>query len=111
MAARRPIVSTSVPDVVASWGDVVWIADGPEPFARAIEQALREPEAACRRRQARAELHLRRSSWDAIAASMHALIARGLEQVQSSLNVFGSQLKVDSGNPEGQRPITLPTST
>ena len=82
MAAQRPIVSTSVPDVVASWGDVVRIADGPDAFAQAIAAALREPEEACRQRQARAEAHLCRSSWDGIAASMQALIAAELEGME-----------------------------
>ena len=82
MAAQRPIVSTSVPDVVASWGDVVWIADGPDAFAQAIDAAMREPEEACRQRQARAEAHLCRSSWDGIAASMQALIAIELEGME-----------------------------
>lgn len=70
MAARKPIVSTSVPDVVACWSDVVWIADGPAAYARAIDAALHEHDDACRQRQARAEAHLRRSSWDGIAAAM-----------------------------------------
>lgn len=87
MAARKPIVSTSVPDVVASWSDVVWIAGGPEAFARAIDQALHETEDDCRRRQERAEAHLRRSSWDGIAAAMQALIAVELERVQKGLKV------------------------
>ena len=82
MAAQRPIVSTSVPNVVASWGDVVWIADGPDAFAQAIDAAMREPEEACRQRQARAEAHLCRSSWDGIAASMQALIAIELEGME-----------------------------
>lgn len=89
MAAQKPIVSTSVPDVVASWSDVVWIADGPHDFARAIDEALHEPEAACRRRRARAEVHLCRSSWDGIAASMRALIAAELEHRQKRLKVGG----------------------
>lgn len=89
MAANKPIVSSSVPDVVACWRDVVWIADGPEAFARAIDAALHETDEACRRRQARAEVHLRRSSWDGIAASMAALIDTELEQAQNRLKIDG----------------------
>lgn len=98
MAAQKPIVSTSVPDVVASWNDVVWIADGPDAFAQAIDEALYEPEVACRRRQARAEAHLRRSSWDGITASMQALIATELERKQKGLKV-GEQTLLVGGEP------------
>lgn len=95
MAANKPIVTSSVPDVVASWGDVVWIADGPEAFARAIDAALHETDEACRQRQARAEAHLRWSSWDGIAASMVALIDTELEQAQNRLKIDGWKLEVE----------------
>ena len=51
-------------------------------LAQAIDAAMREPEEACRQRQARAEAHLCRSSWDGIAASMQALIAIELEGME-----------------------------
>lgn len=80
MAAHKPIVSTPVPDVVANWADVVSIAANPAEFAAAIEAALAETAAQREARIAREEIHLARSSWDAIAAEMRTLIQAGLSR-------------------------------
>jgi glycosyltransferase involved in cell wall biosynthesis len=81
MAAHKPIVSTPVADVVALYGEVVRIAQTPERFVAAIEQALAETPAEREARVARERSILSRRSWDAIAARMEtrmeaALLAR-----------------------------------
>jgi glycosyltransferase involved in cell wall biosynthesis len=42
-AARRPVVSTPIADVVAAYGDIAYIAGGTEAFIRAVREALRAP--------------------------------------------------------------------
>jgi glycosyltransferase involved in cell wall biosynthesis len=78
MAAGKPIISTPVPDVIACWGDVVWIADEPGCFVTTVRKALAEPAAGRRARQARAEAYLAAGSWDAIADQVAAQIEAGL---------------------------------
>ena len=74
MAAHRPIVSTGVRDVVSLYGEVVWIADGPEAFVAAVQSALDEGAPERERRLERERELLRRSSWDRIADEMDALV-------------------------------------
>lgn len=80
MAARKPIVSTPVPDVVANWRDVVAIATNPTTFIAAVEQQLREDPAERTHRLARAQQYVTRNGWDAIAAEMRALMEDALEE-------------------------------
>ena len=73
LAAGVPLVSTSVPDVVADWAKdgVVAIADGPDAMVAAIEALLTRP------RQpwlARVDRRLAWLSWNATWARMRALI-------------------------------------
>lgn len=42
-AARRPVVSTPIADVVAAYGDIAYVAGGPEAFIAAVRAALRAP--------------------------------------------------------------------
>ncbi len=63
LAAGRPVVSTSIRDVVQPYGEsgLVRIADAVPDFVAACEGALTEkPEA----RRAKADLFLRNTSWD-----------------------------------------------
>jgi UDP-galactopyranose mutase len=63
LAAGKPVVSTSIRDVVSPYGDLglVRIADAAGDFVRACEAALKEvPEL----RRARADAYLRGTSWD-----------------------------------------------
>ncbi|MDQ4074907.1 MAG: glycosyltransferase [Chloroflexota bacterium] len=80
MAAHKPIVSTPVPDVVASWGEMVRIAATPEAFAGAVEDALQENEAQRSARVVREEHILACSTWDHIVAQMHERIEAVLKQ-------------------------------
>ena len=73
LAAGRPVVSTSIRDVVADYGasGLVRIADEPAAFAQAIDEALAEDP---RARRARVEELLASKSWDCTWDAMDALI-------------------------------------
>jgi UDP-galactopyranose mutase len=63
LAAGKPVVSTSITDVVRTYErrDLVRIADSVEGFVEACERALAEPPET---RRARADSFLQRMSWD-----------------------------------------------
>ena len=73
LAAGKPVVSTSIRDVVRPYGDLglVHIADAPEDFVRACEAAL------ARSREEwlpRVDAHLATMSWDSTWARMKVLM-------------------------------------
>jgi UDP-galactopyranose mutase len=63
LAAGKPVVSTSIRDIVNPYGELglVRIADAVPDFVSACDQALAEDPAA---RRARADAYLRNTSWD-----------------------------------------------
>jgi UDP-galactopyranose mutase len=63
LAAGKPVVSTSIRDVVDPYGErgLVRIADGVPDFVKACEGALAEDPTA---RRAKADAYLRNTSWD-----------------------------------------------
>lgn len=65
-AASRPVVSTRVADVVAAYGDIVYLADGPQAFVQAARSALAGDPVRIERGLAAA----REQTWDAIAGRM-----------------------------------------
>ncbi len=70
MAARRPIISTAIRDVVRDYASVVRIVDGPESFAQAIGDALGEtasPDYTS---------ILAQTSWTATVARMASIISK-----------------------------------
>src|SRR5687767_3335785 len=73
LAAGRPVVSTSVRDVVRPYGEqeLVYIADWPDDFIQAIERALEPPPPGWRERVDR---FLAELSWDRTWSEMSALI-------------------------------------
>jgi UDP-galactopyranose mutase len=73
LAAGRPVVSTSVRDVVRPYGEqeLVLIADGPDDFIEAIARALEPPPPGWRERVDR---FLSELSWDRTWSEMSALI-------------------------------------
>ncbi|MCW5850258.1 MAG: glycosyltransferase [Anaerolineae bacterium] len=81
MAAHKPIVSTPVPDVVANWGEVVYIAADPPAFIAQVERALIETPADRADRQGREEGILARSTWEHITGEMRRLIEAALAGV------------------------------
>jgi len=73
LAAGKPVISTSIRDVVTPYGDrdLVRIADSVEDFVAACASALREvPEP----RRVRADVFLRGMSWDRTWAKTAALV-------------------------------------
>jgi glycosyltransferase involved in cell wall biosynthesis len=78
MAAHKPIVSTPVPDVVESWGDVVFIALDADQFASAVGQVLAETEKGRRQRWLREETHVAGNTWDTIANKMRLQVEAAL---------------------------------
>jgi UDP-galactopyranose mutase len=77
LAAGRPVVSTSIRDVVHPYGrrGLVRIADTPPSFVAACEAALAEDPAVRRRA---ADEFLRHMSWDDTWARMRGLVAEAL---------------------------------
>jgi UDP-galactopyranose mutase len=75
LAAGKPVVSTSIRDVVRPYGEegLARIADTPETFVRAIADALNEPPAG---RLARADAFLARMSWDVTWTFVNDLLQR-----------------------------------
>jgi UDP-galactopyranose mutase len=65
-AARRPVVSTPVADVVAAYGDIAYIAEGAEAFIAAVHAALAAPP----ERIARGFAAAAAQTWEAIFARM-----------------------------------------
>jgi UDP-galactopyranose mutase len=74
LAADKPVVSTSVPDVVAGYQGVVRFADDPASFVAAIEAALAESPEERASRVAAGRAILAETSWNATAARMAALV-------------------------------------
>jgi UDP-galactopyranose mutase len=63
LAAGKPVVSTSIRDVVEPYGrlEIVRIADSVADFVRACAEALADPDGS---RSARADAFLAQTSWD-----------------------------------------------
>jgi len=76
-AARRPVVSTPIADVVAAYGDIAYIAAGAEAFVAAVRAALGAPSERIERGFAAAAAQ----TWDAVFARMWAelVIPSGVE--------------------------------
>lgn len=77
LAAGKPVVSTSIRDVVRPYGieGLAFIADEPEDFVRAIAQAL---EVDLREHHRRSDAILDQGSWDRTAAQMMDAIEQSI---------------------------------
>jgi len=77
LTAGRPVVSTSIRDVVDPYGaqGLVRIADDPAAFVAACEQAMGED---ARDRQRRVDAFLNENSWDYTWADMSELVERAV---------------------------------
>jgi glycosyltransferase involved in cell wall biosynthesis len=80
LAAGRPVVSTSIHDVVSPYGDLglVRIADTPEDFVRACEATMTEDPSETR---PRVDAFLAEMSWDETWSRMKALLDAAVERV------------------------------
>src|SRR4029079_13109451 len=78
LAAGRPVVSTSIRDVVRPYGQqgLARIADTPEDFVAAIEAALEED---ANDRLVAADAFLTHTSWDGTWTRMRQLVDRAIE--------------------------------
>jgi UDP-galactopyranose mutase len=78
LAAGKPVVSTSITDVVKPYGreGLAWIADNAGDFSAAIDEALRSDGAA---RRAHADAFLAGMSWDRTWSAMWTHVERAIE--------------------------------
>ena len=78
LAAGKPVVSTSITDVVRPYGreGLAWIADTASDFAAAIDEALRSDRTA---RVAHADAFLATLSWDRTWSEMWDHVQRAIE--------------------------------
>ncbi len=79
LAGGKPVISTSVPDVVASYSEIVEIADGADAWLKTIEQMLAWTDEQRQERLARANPLLEQSSWDSVVERMWELMQERLE--------------------------------
>jgi UDP-galactopyranose mutase len=82
LAADKPVVSTSIPDVVAGYRDIVRFGDTPEAFVAACEALLSESPEERSGRQARARAILAQTSWEATVGRMAALVDAAIDARQ-----------------------------
>ncbi|MDP9365046.1 MAG: glycosyltransferase [Chloroflexota bacterium] len=94
MAARKPIVSTPVPDVVATWPGAVRIASGADAFVGAVAGALAETTAEHAARVGRQEAFVASNAWDRVAEEMGSL-------VDAALAAETADARADGGSPVG----------
>jgi UDP-galactopyranose mutase len=94
LSAGRPVVSTSIRDVVVPYGEMglVEIADNAADFAEAIQRLLNMKDKAGW--SAKVKEHLKGNSWDLTWARMREVIYKTLEQkkmgLESAFNGFTS---------------------
>lgn len=87
MAAEKPIVSTSITDVVVPYGDIVDIGDSPSEFVAACEATLSQNSEEREKRLRRMRDVLSATSWDQTVSRMETLVT---DAVGFGLNVsFG----------------------
>lgn len=86
LAAGKPVVSTSIKDVVRPYGEkgLVHIADTPEDFVAAIDKALAQRTDA--EWQAKTEAFLAGISWDITWQNMVGLMQIALTEKKASIN-------------------------
>ena len=80
LAAGKPVVATSIRDVVRPYGEMnlVWIADSPDEFIAAVENAMQQKED--RSWLERVDTFLNQMSWDDTKDAMERVIARTLNK-------------------------------
>lgn len=99
MACGKPSVSTSIRDVVEPYGELVRIADTPEGFIADIEMIMaRTPAEQLEHAKALAEV-VARTSWDATADAMAALIEQADARLQEGTDFVDSQPAADEALP------------
>ncbi len=74
LAGGKPVISSSVPDVVATYTGIVDIVDGTDAWIASIEQMLAASAKDHRERRDRAQPLLQAGTWDEIATQMWTLM-------------------------------------
>jgi UDP-galactopyranose mutase len=100
LAAGKPVVSTSIRDVVSPYGerDLVRIADTVPDFVRACEAALSEPPEP---RRVRADVFLRGTSWDRTWAKTAALLDAVVHQQPAAKSDGKPSVQPDAASSAG----------
>ncbi len=80
LAGGKPVISSSVPDVVAGYTGVVEIVDGADAWMHSLAAMLDESPEQQQARRERAAPLLEQASWDSIADRMWALIEEQMAQ-------------------------------
>ncbi|MEA3150109.1 MAG: UDP-galactopyranose mutase, partial [Gammaproteobacteria bacterium] len=109
MASEKPIVSTSVPDVVGSHGDAVRIGDGAE-FLHQCDLALTETPDEASRRSCAMRAAVAATSWDRTASQMHELMeAQRREAASHRISVPEKSLRAtnDEGAARREPPVVI----
>lgn len=81
LAGGKPVISTSVPDVVAGYREIVYLADGADAWIAMVAAVLRGAPEDQAQREARAATALAAAAWDNIADRMWQLISARLAAV------------------------------
>jgi glycosyltransferase involved in cell wall biosynthesis len=92
LAGDKPVISTSVPDVVATYPGIVTIVDGADAWIAAIEDLLAEQAADHNERLERAQPLLAAGSWDGIASQMWTLMEERLMTANATGDRYEGEL-------------------
>jgi UDP-galactopyranose mutase len=81
LAGGKPVISTSVPDVITAYKNIICIADGVDGWIDALEELLSALPDHTQTQIERAQPHLTTTSWDSIVERMWSLMQ---EQIRTS---------------------------
>jgi Protoporphyrinogen oxidase len=95
MTAELPIVSTAVTDVAALYGEVVTIAETPQAFIKACENALLTTPEEHKRTVVRMREMVSATSWNRTAEKMHELMQLASAQKEESMGIARSQVELN----------------
>ncbi|NBD22115.1 glycosyltransferase [Aquabacterium fontiphilum] len=108
LAAEKPVVSTSIRDVVALYGDVVYVAKNPGHFIQVCEGVLQQSDAERARYLSEAACCVTCFSWDDTAKAMRELIEAAMQRRQQAWSGSSrrramppASLRAMRGNPRG----------
>ncbi|HSH31834.1 MAG TPA: hypothetical protein VK963_04185 [Candidatus Saccharimonadales bacterium] len=76
-AGMTPIISGAIPDLVAGWGDVAWVANNPGQYVQAAADILNGGH---KERLRRAQERASRQGWHLIVAAMMEQVERARQQ-------------------------------
>ncbi len=110
MAAKKPIVSTRITDVVEPYGTMVGLGDAPDEFLAACERALNETPAEQSARLDQYEKVLSRTSWDETTRKMAELIddaANRSQRTAATRHRDHAIPALDSEPVERERPVIV----